>query len=401
MTPDQAKSSNRLIFLLVLLVLFSPLAIDIYLPALPIIAANFSVDITNVQDTVTWFMVTLGLGQLLAGPLADRFGRRPVAITGIVIYGICSLLAYWSTSIDMLLGARLLQGFGACATSVAAFATVRDCFGAERSGRMISYLNGAICFIPAMAPLLGSWLTAEFGWRSNFSFMAVFALIGWGIVLLLFKETRPENTFIEGRTLSLSRYWSVLSEPKFLYHAILCMLSMAVILAYVTSAPAWLITHLGLNMSQFTFWFGLNAALNIIACFLAPKMMDRFGTRQTLNIGLLVLIFSGILMYSLRAYVQPWAYMLPVFSSSIGFACILGSAAGRALAPFGDRAGTAAALLGLFQMTGAGLMISLTQRLGLTAPMLLAMQMLLLIPGVLMLWSKYGQQWHKTSMAVK
>ncbi|WDE10577.1 multidrug effflux MFS transporter [Thalassomonas haliotis] len=394
MTP-QTTNSNQLVFLLVLLVLFSPLAIDIYLPALPVIAEQFAVDITSVQDTVTWFMVTLGLGQLLAGPLADRFGRRPVALGGVLIYGLCSLLAYCSQSIDMLLATRLLQGFGACATSVAAFASVRDCFGAARSGRMISYLNGAICFIPAMAPVLGSWLTAEFGWRSNFSFMAGFAVLGWGIVMLFYKETRPDNTCVDGRMLSLSRYWSVLAEPKFLYHAILCMLSMAVILAYVTSAPAWLMTGLGLDMSQFTLWFGINAVLNIIACFLAPKMMDKLGTRKTLTLGLLVITSSGLLMLALRPFATPWAYMLPVFCSSIGYACVLGSAAGRALAPFGDRAGTAAALLGLFQMSGAGLMVSLTQRVGLSAPMLLAMQMLLLLPGLMILWSKYGRRWHQ------
>ena len=397
MTP-QTTNGNQLVFLLVLLVLFSPLAIDIYLPALPVIAQGFCVDITSVQDTVTWFMVTLGLGQLVAGPLADKFGRRPVALGGVMIYGLCSLLAYYAQGIDMLLAARLLQGFGACATSVAAFASVRDCFGAARSGRMISYLNGAICFIPAMAPVLGSYLTAEFGWRSNFSFMAGFAVLGYAIVMLLYKETRPDNTYVDGRMLSLSRYWSVLGEPIFLYHAILCMLSMAVILAYVTSAPAWLMTELGLDMSQFTFWFGINAVLNIIACFLAPKMMDKLGTRRTLTIGLIVIIGSGLLMLALRPFAAPWAYMLPVFCSSIGYACVLGSAAGRALAPFGDRAGTAAALLGLLQMSGAGVMVSLTQRATLDAPSLLALQMLLLLPGLVLLWSKYGRRWHSAGI---
>lgn len=124
----------------------------------------------------------------------------------------------------MLLVARLLQGFGACATSVAAFSAVRDSFGPEKSGRMISYLNGAICFIPALAPLLGTWLTHHFGWRSNFSFMAGFAIVAGLLIALQFKETRPANTDVSGSAISLSRYLSVLREPTFLFHASLCML---------------------------------------------------------------------------------------------------------------------------------------------------------------------------------
>ncbi len=391
----QNTAGTRLIALMVLLVLFSPLAIDIYLPALPVMAEAFSVTTTQIQDTVTWFMVSMGVGQLLAGPLADRFGRRPIALGGIAIYGVSALLASWSQSLDLLLLARLMQGFGACATSVAAFAAVRDSFGAERSGRMISYLNGAICFIPALAPLLGSWLTHEFGWRSNFSFMAGFALVGAVLLALGFKETRPGDTQSQGKLISIGRYTPVLKEPAFLFHASLCMLAMAVILAYVTSAPVWLMMELGLDMGQFTVWFAVNAVLNIIACLIAPRFMDKFGASKALKAGLIILIGSGFAMLALSHIQTPWAYMLPIFMSSFGFAWTLGSAAGKALAPFGDRAGTAAALLGLFQMAGAGLMVSLMQRLDLTPPILLAVQMLLLLPGLLLLTTKLGKSWHQ------
>lgn len=393
-SQSTAVSGTRLVALMVVLVLFSPLAIDIYLPALPAMAKEFAVDTTRVQDTVTWFMFSLGLGQLLAGPLADRFGRRPIALGGIIIYALSAAMAYWAQTLDLLLVARLLQGFGACATSVAAFAAVRDSFGPERSGRMISYLNGAICFIPALAPILGSWLTHEFGWRSNFSFMAGFAIVAGSFIAICFKETRPADTNIEGSMISFERYMSVLREPVFLFHATLCMLAMAVILAYVTSAPVWLMMELGQDMGQFTIWFGINAALNILACMVAPKYMDRFGTRRTLKTGLILLIGAGAAMLVLSNIAQAWAFMLPIFICSFGFAFVLGSSAGKALAPFGDRAGTAAALLGLFQMSGAGLMVSLTQRLDFTPPMLLTFQMWLVIPGLLILWSKVGRKWH-------
>ncbi|MGI3026823.1 multidrug effflux MFS transporter, partial [Vibrio cholerae] len=250
--------------LLTLLVLFSPLSIDIYLPALPQISQTFHVEHALAQDTITWFLFAMGVGQLFAGPLADKLGRRTVALGGISIYAVSALLAWSAQSIEWMLTARLLQGLGACATSVAAFATVRDIFGPQRSGKMISYLNGAICFIPALAPILGSWLTQQFGWRANFSFMAGFALTVGLLLLMRMKETNPSTE--KQAVFKLSRYWSVLKTPSFVFHASLCLLAMAVILAYVTSAPVVLMERLGLTMNQFTFWFGVNAVVNIIAC---------------------------------------------------------------------------------------------------------------------------------------
>jgi DHA1 family bicyclomycin/chloramphenicol resistance-like MFS transporter len=390
------STHTRLVALVVTLVLFNPLAIDIYLPALPVMAAEFSVDVTRLQDTVTWFMFSLGIGQLLAGPLADRFGRRPIALCGILIYGLSSALAYVADTLDLLLMARLLQGLGACATSVAAFAAVRDSFGPEKSGRMISYLNGAICCVPVLAPLIGAWLTHHFGWRSNFSFMLGFSVIAGIFVVLHFKETRPNNTDIEDTLFSFSRYYSILREPSFLFHATLCMLAMAVILAYVTSAPVWLMMKLGLNMNQFIVWFSINAVLNILSCLVAPRFMDRLGSRRTLYAGFVILVFSGAMMLSLSGIQQAWAFMIPMFITSLGFAFIFCASAGKALAPFGDRAGTAAALLGLFQMSGAGAMVSLTQRLELPLPLLLTLHMWLFIPGLIIFLSKLGNKWHIT-----
>nr|WP_086939267.1 multidrug effflux MFS transporter [Thaumasiovibrio occultus] len=379
------------------LVLFSPMAIDIYLPALPVMAVDFGVSEVRVQDTITWYMLSFGLGQLVAGPLADRFGRRPIALAGIVLYGISSSLAYLAATLDGLLFARLLQGLAACATSVSAFACVRDCFGPEKSGKMISYLNGAICFIPALAPILGSYLTIAFGWRSNFSFMAGFAVVGLLFVALGFKETKPKvtpnNTTEKAPLFSLSRYVDVLKTPQFLFNAVLCMLAMAVILAYVTSAPMWMINTLGLTMENFTAWFSVNAALNILGGFvIAPVLMDKLGTRRALKAGLGMIVAGGFLM--LLGGQTALLFMSPIFINSVGFALVLGACAGKALAPFGDKAGTAAALLGVFQMTGAGALVSVMQRLSWSAPELMALHMLLLLPALVMLMLPLGRQWH-------
>ncbi|HDM8046210.1 TPA: multidrug effflux MFS transporter [Vibrio campbellii] len=385
-------NSKKQMALLTMLVLFSPLAIDIYLPALPLIASTFQVENALAQDTITWFLFAMGVGQLFAGPLADKLGRRTVALGGITIYALSALLAWSAQNIEWMLAARLLQGLGACATSVAAFATVRDIFGPEKSGKMISYLNGAICFIPALAPILGSWLTQQFDWRANFSFMAGFAVIAGSMMFFGMKETNPATE--KQAVFKLSRYWSVLSTPSFIFHASLCLMAMAVILAYVTSAPGVLMTGMGLSMNEFTFWFGLNAVFNITACMLAPKFMDRWGTHNSLVVGISLLAIAGVIMMVMKEHNTALAFMLPIFISSVGFAWILGAAAGKALEPFGDKAGTAAALIGLFQMSGSGLLVGTLQRLSLEPQTLIAIHMWVLLPALVILFSKVGKSWH-------
>ncbi|ATD38103.1 multidrug effflux MFS transporter [Aeromonas salmonicida] len=381
-----------LILLLVLLVLFSPLAIDIYLPAIPQMAEQLDAEVTLMQGTITWFLFSMGLGQLLVGPLADRYGRKPIALGGVLLYGLSALAAGFAASLGELMLARVLQGFGACATSVAAFSVVRDSYGPKKSGQMMSYLNGAICFIPALAPLLGGWLTAKAGWSANFWFMAGYAAIVGSWLLWRMPETRPGETSSSGPLINWSRYSPVLRSPSFLFNACLCMLAMAVILAYVTAAPVQLMVKLGLDMSGFSYWFTANAALNILACFLAPRFIARVGPRRTLRIGLLVITLSAMALTLVQHIDHPLAMMGPVFFSSIGFAMVLGAAAGMALAPFGHCAGTAAALLGLFQMSGSGALVGITGWLMPDPLNQLALHMWLLLPPLLLLLTRQGRR---------
>ncbi len=260
---------------------------------------------------------------------------------------------------------------------------------------MISYLNGAICFIPALAPILGSWLTQQFDWRANFSFMAGFAVVSGSLMFFMMKETNPSTE--KQAVFKLSRYWAVLSTPSFVFHASLCLMAMAVILAYVTSAPSVLMTGMGLSMNEFTFWFGVNAVINIAACMLAPKFMERVGTHNTLVTGgISTLGLAGVIMLVMNGQNTALSFMLPIFMSSVGFAFILGAAAGKALEPFGDKAGTAAALLGLFQMSGSGLLVGTLQRLSLEPQTLIAIHMWVLLPALVVLFTKAGKNWHSS-----
>jgi len=378
-------TNKQLLPLLILMVIFSPLAIDIFLPALPIMAKEFVVPMTKIQWSITIFILSMGFGQLISGPLADRYGRRPIAMGGILIYGLASIVSAYSDSFTFFLLSRLAQGFGACAIVVAAFASVRDKYNAIESGVMYSYLNGAICCIPALAPLLGNVLTEYFGWRSNFEFMAGYAVFAGSILFFALKETRPEHTVQHKNLISMAPFIPVIKHPVFLFNALVVMLSMAIIIAYVTSSPAWLMVRLGLDQQSFVYWFSLNAAINIVACILAPKLLIKFGARVTIGFGMVMLIFAGLLMLALLAWQTPIAFMLPIMISSLGFSLLMGACAGQALAPFGEKAGSASALLGFAQMSGSAVIVYLLQLLPINEAEQLVLLMLTIIP-VYVVW---------------
>ena len=387
---------------LMLLVLLSPLAIDIYLPSMPVMATEFSISNSQIQSTLVLFLFSMGIGQILIGPLVDRFGRKPVALFGVILYGLSSLLAAMAYEFNILLLARVLQGLAACSTSIVAFSAVRDCFTPKESAKIYSYLNGAICVIPALAPSLGGLLAMQFGWRSNFIFMTLFAVVMLLIVVFLFSETKPEDTVSHGKLYNLQRFLPVLKEAHFLFYAISCMSAMAAILCYVSYSPVWLIGHLGISELGFSALFGLNALLNIIACFIAPLVSKRLGNHLTVKLAFTLFISTALwteLLHTQTAaqFIAPeYAFMLPMILLCVGFALLLGPATSMALAAFGNRAGTATALLGFIQMSGAALISGLIQQTSLPAPDAIAIVCLVAPFGLLLIMQQQKlSHWHR------
>lgn len=365
---------NPILPILMTMVVLSPLAIDIYLPSMPVMASEFNVSASAIQSTLMLFMFAMGVGQILIGPLADRFGRRPVALAGITLYIASSLLAVFTHDFHLLQLSRVLQGIAACASSIVVFSAVRDSFSNAQSAKYYSYLNGVICVIPALAPTLGGMLALQFGWRSTFVFMAIYALIILFIVATKLPETRPANTQTSGALYHWDRFKPVLSEPHFLFYACACMVGMASILTYVSYSPDWLITQLGVSEMHFSGLFGLNATINILAAFAAPMVIKRFGNRPTAFIALLAMFSSALLQLVVQSLgpttglAAAFAFMLPMILLCIGFALLLGPATTMALSAFGERAGTASAMLGCIQMSGAALLAGLIQQTSLSAP---------------------------------
>ncbi|BDM65958.1 Bcr/CflA family drug resistance efflux transporter [Shewanella sp. NFH-SH190041] len=387
--------------LLMLMVLFSPLAIDIYLPSMPAMAKDFSVSASEVQSTIALFLFAMGVGQIVIGPLTDRFGRRPVVLAGVVLYTLSSALAALAQDFAVMQWARVLQGLAACASSIVVFSAVRDCYSPKESSKIYSYLNGAICVVPALAPTLGGLLALQFGWRSNFMFMSIFGLIMLLVITLRFQETRPADTDTSGPLYRWGRYRPVLANSHFMFYALTCMAAMGAILSYVSYSSVWLIDHLGMNELSFTALFGLNACINIAACFTAPQVIRRLGNRRTVMVAQGLMLVAGLLELALyyiaghQGLIGALCYMLPMMLLCAGFALLLGPATSMALAPFGDRAGTAAAMLGCIQMSGASVMAALLQQTSLPAPEAVGLMMVIMaVIFLAIMMLKRFAHWH-------
>ncbi|WP_313369782.1 multidrug effflux MFS transporter [Achromobacter animicus] len=388
------RGRRWLIGLLMGLVTLTPMAIDIYLPSLPAMAHAFDESIGALQASITLFIFAVGLGQVVIGPLADRYGRRPVALCGALAYLAGSALGAAATSLEVFYAARIVQGLGACSASLVAFAAVRDCFSPAVGARVYSYLNGALCTVPALAPMVGGMLALHAGWRSTFVFMAVFALALAALLALRFEETRAKPALRPGALYSLPRYAPIVASGRFLYFACFGMAGMAMILVFVSAAPVVLVQQLGYSELGFSAWFGGNAAINIAAFFLAPAFIARYGRYTMVRVGMAALLLASALHLGawLWAPLSAWIFMLPVAVLTVGFSLALGSGLSLALEPFADRAGTAAAVYGLFQMSGSAVIATVLLDSGMAPQAAMALIGAVIVAPLLLLSPALGRR---------
>ena len=356
---------QKFTFLLLSLVLLAPLGIDLYLPTLPNIAQGLAIPVSTVQTTIPIFLLVMGLGQIIAGPLVDNFGRKPIAMLGLALYIGGSILAACALNWPMFLLARLVQGCAVCCTAVVAFSGVRDRLSGDSAARAYGFLNGALNIVPALAPMLGGFLAEAFGWRAPFWFLAGYALFISVLIGLLLPETRPVDTR-KVKGLPLRQYGAILREPRFLAFACANAGALGMVLTYVSLAPQVLMTEGGLSALQFSIAFGANGFWIMLVSVLVNKMIRKVGRPICLALGTLTMLLGAVLLFAgeqlLPASLQThWAlYMLPVAVSVAGLAFTVGPATSYALEPYQQQAGVASALAGFIQMAGgstAGLVV--------------------------------------------
>ncbi|TWF77800.1 DHA1 family bicyclomycin/chloramphenicol resistance-like MFS transporter [Pseudonocardia hierapolitana] len=337
-----------------------PLTIDMYLPALPTITGELLTTDAAVQLTLTGTLLGLGLGQLVIGPLADRYGRKRPLIAGVAVHVLASVLCIVAPNVAVLGGLRLLQGLGAAAGSVIAMAIVRDLYTGRAAATLLSRLILVMGAAPVLAPTLGSWVLAFTSWRGVFGVLALYSLLLLPVAARALPETLPpERRVTSGVVGTLRTYRHLLRDRTFLGLMFVAGLAMSAVMSYVSGASFVFQEQFGLNQQQFGLAFSSGAIWLILASQLNPVLLRRFEPHQLLLGAIAMAAAAGLLMVAVAVsgvgglfgvLVPLWLVLL-----SVGFG--LPNAPAVALARHGETAGTAAALLGATQF-GVGALIS-------------------------------------------
>lgn len=336
----------------------SPFSIDMYLPGFPAIAKDLHTSIAEVQLSLTAYLVGISIGQLLYGPLLDRFGRKLPLYAGLVVYVLASLGCASTTSIETLILMRLLQALGGCVGLVAAQALVRDLFPVNQIAQAFSLLTLVVAVSPMVAPTIGGYATTAFGWNSIFIILAVITtLILIGIYYVL-PDGRPPDPSISLRPQAvLGSFFTVLRQPQFLTYALTGGIATAAPFAYISGSPDVFMNIYKVSEQEYGWIFAFLAIAIIAPNQLNHLLLKRFKSEQIIYA---TLVYQSVV--GLALVVGTWAGWYGQYSL-IGvlflFLCGQGltgpNASALSLAPFVRHAGSAAALMGSFRMGFGGI----------------------------------------------
>lgn len=343
----------RMALVLGLLSAIGPFAIDMYLPALPDIGQSLGAEVGAVQLTLTAFFLSIGLGQLLYGPVSDMVGRKPPLYAGLALFTLASIGCALATDIHTLVALRFLQGLGAAAGMAIPRAVVRDLHTGAEAARLMSLLMLVFSVSPILAPLAGSGVIALTGWRGVFWVVALAAVAGMLLVRGALAETRSEAERVDSSFGSALRaYGLLLRDRHFLGLVFIGAFAMSGFFVYLAGSPFVLINHYGLSPTQYSLAFGLNAAAFIGSAQLTGPLGRRFGLARLAKGAVTA---CGVVMATLLAYYLFGGDRLLVlvslyFVASAFMGLVIPTVSVLALEAHGAIAGTASALMGTLQM---------------------------------------------------
>ncbi len=340
-----------------------PLAIDMYLPAFAAIEHSLSAPAGSAELTLAGFFIGMASGQLVWGPLSDRFGRKPPLYAGLAMFALASLGCALTDNIAALTIWRLLQALGGSVGMVIARAVVRDRCSARESARAFSTLILVMGLAPILAPIIGGWVVTTLDWRAIFLLLFSFALACLLAIRLGLPEshsTRHEPPLNAQRI--AGDYASLFSSRAFLGYTLSGGLAMAGMFAYIAGSPLVLIQLGGIAPQHFGWAFGINALGFVAASQLNARSLKTIAPTRMLRRALWLPALAGLTLLGLTlsglANLPLTLLLMFVYVSSLGF--IAPNASASALATFGQRAGTASALMGALQfglatLTGIGI----------------------------------------------
>lgn len=322
--------------------LLASLGMDIYLPVVPAMPGILGTTPAIVQLTLTLYMIMLGVGQILFGPLSDRIGRRPVLIGGAVLFAAASFALAATTSAWVFVGLRLVQAIGASAMLVALFATVRDVYADRPESAVIySLMNAMLAFVPALGPIAGALIAAAAGWRGIFMALGVPAVAMLLLALPKWHETRPADAAGDG-----GGFAPVLKSAAFWSYTLAFGTAMGTFFVFFSTAPRVLIAGAGLSELTFSLAFATVAIVMIVTTRFAKRFVARWGVAGSARRGMAFLLAGAALLAVGQQWLQPSvvSFVVPMWLAAIGIVVTSSVTANGALRDFKRNAGTAVAM---------------------------------------------------------
>lgn len=376
------KRKNTLLTILLLapFILGFALALDIYVPSIPEMRVYFSASPSTIQLTISLFILTTGLGQLIVGPLADSYGRRKIIISATIIYFVGSVLSALSPTIGILILARTAQGLGACGMMVTCFAIVRDLYSGDECARIYSFLNSTIALSPLLAPSIGGYLALYFGWRATFAFLALIAFLMALLALFKVKESFPYANRVKLSKDFLVNYKHILKSKAFCMYTLCACAGFAGFLTFFSVSPYIIIDLLGIPKQHFGIYFSAIGLVFFIGSIACGSLVKSIGTYKTTLLGTVLMTLAGVVMllWYIICGLSIFGFMGPMMMMGIGGAFLLGAGAGGAIEPFPDMAGAASALFGSCQFVFGFVVSTIVLKWQVTSTLPLALTMIVL-----------------------
>lgn len=342
-----------LILILGSLTALAPFSIDMYLPGFKAIAKYLHTSTDQVALSLSSFFIGISAGQLLYGPLLDRFGRKKPLYFGLCLYILTSIGCFFSSSLEMLIVMRFFQAIGGCAASVAAMAMVRDLFPVEDSAKVFALLILVLGASPMLAPTAGSYITANFEWQVIFLILTIMAvLILLAVIFFLPESYQPDPSYSLKPLPIITHFITVLKDPQFFTYAISGAFVFAGLFAYVSSSPIVFIEVFKVSEKNFG-WIFAGLSIGFIGSSqVNSQLVKHYKSEQIVNVTMFCMVIISAIF--LIGSFNGWFGMAGTIAMIFGVLCCVGicspNTSALSLAPFTKNAGSASALMGAFQM---------------------------------------------------
>ncbi|KJG40676.1 major facilitator transporter [Photobacterium angustum] len=357
MVVVKQSSSNmgKFLFLLIIFIAVGQMTQTMYVPAIPEMATFFGVRAASLQAVMAAYLIPYGLSQFVYGPLSDRIGRRPVMISGMVIFLIGTVIALVAPSFDVLLLASFIQGMGTGTSGAMSRTVTRDCYDGDDLHKVNSLVSMGVIFSPLIAPVLGGYLSEHLGWESIYIFLLGFGALVTLALMRSFGETLPVENRRAERVWVSYRY--VLSNRRFQGYVVCLIATFAGVATFEASAGVLLGSVLKLDPSTVSWLFIVPLPGYLLGSWGSNKLMKRLGTNRVLFLGMFALLTGAItiIIPGMEGLVTVTSLIGGAFIYFIGAGVLFPAATTLAIQPFPHHAGTAGAVLGGLQNLGAGL----------------------------------------------